>query len=293
MKKLATRLLISNLLVFCLCAAFALETDAANVYRLTVEDEILTGTYNDNVMQNVYVSVKQSGDTYKVVKPCTKKSTVYYFNEEGVGTPYKDSKFIKISYNGKKKTYYSKKGILQTNKIVGSKNQGYYYVDSTGVRITDKTTKLAVKFVRSHTKSTDSQSTKLKKCYNYLSSKRNYTYKRYYTGLYPKAKKMQSLAYDMLSTKEGNCHRYAASFAYIAKVLGYDCKVVVGKITSSRGGMTPHGWNEVKKDGKWYVCDPDMQMNGYNSYMKTYTPFRTTVTRKCTITAKNGKIIWK
>lgn len=73
------------------------------------------------MLQNVFVSVKKSGNTYKVVKPCTDKSTVYYFDQDGVGAPYKTSKFVKISYNGKTKTYYSKKGTLQKNKIVGSK----------------------------------------------------------------------------------------------------------------------------------------------------------------------------
>lgn len=293
MKTLTSKKAIPHiiLLALCLCFICKLEVHAADVYEITQTEEGLTGTCNDTVMKNRYVSVKISGDIYKVVKPCTSDSRVYYFNKEGIGAPYTGSKFIKVTYGSSSKVYYSKKGILQKNQIVGSKKQGYYYVDSTGVRVTDKTTKLAVKFVRSHTKTTDSQSVKLKKCYRYLSY--HYKYKRYYTNLYPKAKHMKSFAYDMFSSKKGNCHRYAACFAYIARVLGYDSRVVVGKISAVYGGMTPHGWTEVKVDGKWYVCDPDMQMNGVDSYLKSSTPCKTSVTRRCKMTAKNGKVSWK
>jgi len=280
------------MLAFCLCTVIGLKAEAADVYRITESDEGLTGTRNDKAMKNVYVSVKEKGNTYKVVKPFTKGSKVYYFDGSGTGVPYTGSKFIKISYGKSSKTYYSKKGKLERNKIVGSKKQGYYYVDSTGVKVTDKTVKLAVKFVRKHTKSSDSKSRKLSKCYYYLA--RNYKYKRSYGNLYPKAKDMKSFAYSMLSSKRGNCHAYAASFVYIARVLGYDARVVVGKVSSSRGGMTPHGWVEVKVNGKWYVCDPDMEVNNrVASYMKSTTPCQTSVTRRCRITVKNGKVSWK
>ena len=64
------------------------------------------------------------------------------------------------------------------NQIAGNKAEGYYYVDTTGVRITDKAVKYAVQFVRKHTKTSDSNKTKLKKCYNYLW--KHYKYSRVY-----------------------------------------------------------------------------------------------------------------
>ncbi|MGN0155238.1 MAG: transglutaminase domain-containing protein [Lachnospiraceae bacterium] len=290
--KLYKRTVISFLIVFCLCAVCRLNVNAADIYQITEENGILSGTCNNNAMQEVYVSIEKTNNTYKVVKPCTSGSKVYYFDKDGIGAVCSDEKFVKISYGGSSKVYYCNKGTLEKNKIVGNKKEGYYYVDSTGIKITDKTTKLAVKFVRAHTKSTDSQSKKLSKCYYYLA--RNYKYKRSYTNLYPKAKDMKAMAKSMFSSKSGNCHRYAACFAYIAKVLGYDSKVVVGKVSGNHGGMTPHGWTEVKVDGKWYVCDPDMEENNHvDSYMKSSTPCKTSVTRKCTITVKNGKVIWK
>lgn len=210
----------------------------------------------------------------------------YYFASNG-----KMSKgFTKI---GKLTYYFSSAGKLQKNKIVGDGKSGYYYVDSTGVRVTTAEIKLAVKFVRKYTKSGWSNSKKLKACYNALWE--NYTYKRYYEA--PSAKKMPTYANNMLSNKKGNCYRYAAAFAYIARVLGYDSRVAVGKISSSRGGMTPHGWTEVKTGGKWYMCDANMQRNypKINSYMRTNKnyAYRHTCSERYTMTVKNGTVTWK
>ena len=65
------------------------------------------------------------------------------------------------------------------------------------------------------------------------------------------------------------------------------------KYISCRKAKSPHGWTEVKKDGKWYVCDPDMELNKVSSYMKETTPCKTSVTRRCKMTALNGKVSWK
>ena len=97
----------------------------------------------------------------------------------------------------------------------------------------------------------------------------------------------------MFKTKKGNCHRYATCFAYIARVLGYDSKVCVGKVSGNHGGMTPHGWTLVKSGKNWLVCDPDMELNKVSSYMKETTPCKTSVTRRCKMTASNGKVSWK
>ena len=289
-KKIVKYLFLNSILIIFLCTLWGAKANA-KVYRLTETDGVLTGTaYNIEVMADMYVNVKKMDGYYKVVRPTNMTGTLYYFDQDGIGTPYKGTGFISIYHKGIPQVYYCKKGAVVKNQIVGNEKQGYYYVDSTGIRVTDKTTKLAVKFVRSHTKDSDPKNVKLKKCYNYLSY--HYTYKRTYENLYPKAKDMKSFAYDMLSSKQGNCHRYAASFAYIAQVLGYESRVVVGQTTSSHGGMTPHGWNEIKQNGKWYVCDPDLQRQ-VNSYMRVNTPYHTTVTRRCTISAKDGKVSWK
>lgn len=274
---------------------------AAKPGKIVKTDKGLNYVVNGELKKNIYVAVRHAARDYKIVKPCSGDDKIYYFDKNGAGSVYKGTGFIKIQYNGKKKTYYSKKGKLLKNQIVGSKKSGYYYVDSTGVKITDKTVQYAVKFVRAHTKSSDSQKTKLKKCYDYLW--KNYKYQRIYASpdsraLNPKAKDMSKIAKEMFKGKCGNCHRYAACYAYIARVLGCDSKVVVGSVTSHSSGWTPHGWTLVKSSGsggtdKWYICDPDMELNKVNVYMKEEHPCKVKTKWECTLTIKDGKTSWK
>ncbi|MDO5155367.1 MAG: transglutaminase domain-containing protein [Eubacteriales bacterium] len=264
------------------------------------ENNKLVCTHNDEEQKETYLAILYDGKSYMVVKPFTPDSVVYYFDKNGYGKPDAKNHFVEVSYGKSSKKYFSKQGKLVKNQIVGNKEQGFYYVGKDGIKVTDKTTKKAVEFVRKHTKSSDPKSVKLKKCYVYLAS--NYKYKRIYTVslLYPKASDMNSIAYEMFSTKMGNCHRFGACFAYIARVLGYESQVGVGKLRSSSrlpgasGGYTPHGWAEVKTNGVWYEFDPDIDMHtaGHCSYFKRqYMGYQ--VTRKCRSYSKNGKIKWK
>lgn len=315
MKVSIQKFLVSFALVLMVCLTWGATTYAAETYQVTEQDGKLTCTVNEVAVTDCYVCLKQSGSNYTVVKPGTKNGKVYYFNVEGTGKVFKQGSFITITYKGKTNTYYANKnGVLEKNKIVGSKKQGYYYVDANGIQIKSnskvkaankKATKkgnykktdynaqcieYAVKFVRQHGGS-GSDGEKLKKCFYYLSS--HYKYKRTYSNLYPSSAIMDDFAYEMFSTKKGNCHRYAATFAYIAKVLGYDSLMMSGETTSRSGGWTPHGWSKVKVSGKWYICDPDMQMMGISAYMKSTHPCRVRKSKKHTLYAKNGKVYWK
>lgn len=281
------------LLTLCICSFFKLEANAAGSYKVTEEYGMLRCKYNGEWQFDKYIAIKKSGNTYKVVKPCTKGSKIYFFDYAGDGMPYTGNHFIAITYKNSTGVYYSKGGVLQKNMIAGNKEDGYFYVDSTGRRVSSKEIKQAVEFVRAHTKSGWSKSKKLKACYKYLW--KNYSYKRSYDK--PKASKMSGYARNMFNKKQGNCYRYAASFACIAKVLGYESRVACGSISRVGGGMTPHGWTEVKVNGKWYICDANMQRNWpkINSYMRTGKTYA--FTHKCSkrykLTVKNGKVSWK
>ena len=265
---------------------------AAGEYIVTVnEDQKLVAACNGVPLTDVWLALDNTDAGYKVVKPGTKNSKLYYFDGDGAGSAYSDTGYVRISYDGSVKEYYSKSGTIQKDKIVGDKKSGYAHVDSTGIRIKDKTVQYAVKFVVAHTKSSDSRSKKLRKCYVYLY--KHYPYKRYYEGLYPKAKDMSKMGKQMFKEKKGNCHRYAICFVYIARVLGYDGKVVVGDTGSTSGGWTPHGWALIKNGKSWYVCDPDMELHNVDSYMKAESPVRIKETRRCKLTIKNGKVTWK
>ena len=61
--------------------------------------------------------------------------------------------------------------------------------------------------------------------------------------------------------------------------------------------MTPHGWTEIKIDGKWYLFDTNMQKNfpkvdSYKKTDKTY-PYPHKVASKYKMKVSNGKISWK
>lgn len=200
-----------------------------------------------------------------------------------------------------KYTYYFKpsgkkgsKGLMLKNTIAGTKKRGYAYVDKSGKRITTKAIKLAVKYVKKHTKKSQSKAAKLKACFDYLW--KHYTYKRFYV-LPDKNTISKNYAEYMLKNKRGNCFCYGATFACIAKVLGYDSRLGMGMIAAAGGGMTPHGWGEVKVNGKWYICDPDMQMNirSINVYKRTRSnfPYRLTVSKHYKLGFNKAKAVWK
>ncbi len=188
--------------------------------------------------------------------------------------------------------YFNEDGIKQVSTIVGDSETGYYYVDTTGVVCTDEATQAAATWLMENTDSTMTRAEKLKAAFDYLWKKMKY--KRTY-GI-PGAEDFTDYAAEMLTTKEGNCFKYAASFAVFAKILGYETRVVVGDTISYSGDWTSHGWTEVKVDGSWYLCDPDLQMNypNINAYMIKWSkwPYRCQVDTKYYLTTMNGTLIW-
>ncbi len=175
--------------------------------------------------------------------------------------------------------------------IAQNKN-GWWYINGGKVIFEDALT-YAARFVASCTSTSQSSSQKLQTCFNYLW--KNYPYKRYYDS--PTAATVSKFAVDMFVNRQGNCFRYAAAFACIAKVLGYESRIAVGQIPSTSGGMTAHGWTEVYVDGTWYICDANMQRNypSINSYMRTESDYayKHTCSARYTITISNGKAVWK
>ena len=56
-------------------------------------------------------------------------------------------------------------------------------------------------------------------------------------------------AYGAMVGKLAVCEGYAKSYMYIMQSLGIDCATVTGRMN------TPHMWNYIKIDGKWYHVD--------------------------------------
>lgn len=108
---------------------------------------------------------------------------------------------------------------------------------------------------------------KLRACYEYVLDFTSYQ-RSYET---PSGDWVGPYAAELLTTGKGNCYRYAAAFACLAKGIGYEARVATGQIKAARGGVTPHGWTEVKIDGEWYLFDPDMEdAKKWDFYKKTY-----------------------
>lgn len=99
------------------------------------------------------------------------------------------------------------------------------------------------------------QEQKLLACANYVIDA--CSYKR--DAAVPSGNWPETYALEMLTSKRGNCYRYASAIAYLAKGLGYEAKAVAGQVRSVKGGLTPHGWAEVCIDGVWYIYDGSMQ----------------------------------
>ncbi|MDE5863428.1 MAG: hypothetical protein K2H34_03675, partial [Lachnospiraceae bacterium] len=101
---------------------------AAGTGQIVKTDNGINYVVNGELKKDIYVAVRHADRDYKIVKPCSGDDKIYYFDKNGTGSVYKGTGFIKIQYNGKKKIYYSQKGRLLKNQIVGSKKSGYYYV---------------------------------------------------------------------------------------------------------------------------------------------------------------------
>ena len=190
------------------------------------------------------------------------------------------------------KVYQNNKPV--TNKIVGSKAKGYYYVDKTGRKVNTREIRQAVEFVMRNSKAGDSRAKRLKACYRALQA---YPYFGM-TNRAPKAKNLFSYSRYMFSRHRGDCYYYASTMAYIARVLGYDSRVAVGGVTA-RGPAAPlslHGWCEVKYGKSWRMLDCSMQRAHHDRNLCLVTrkkyPFRLRCDKVYTMTVKNAKVKW-
>lgn len=93
---------------------------------------------------------------------------------------------------------------------------------------------------------------KLAACYNFVLA--HMKYKR--DTAVGTADKVEDYALEAFFTGQGNCYRYAAMFAYMAKELGYNAVIHAGECTSNKGGMTPHSWVQIYfPDGRTLIYD--------------------------------------
>ena len=205
----------------------------------------------------------------------------YYFTNGLFRTGYQ-------KINGKR-YYFNSNGVIEKNGIVGSAKDGWYYADKNGVCCESEEIRLAAEYMMKYCKG-NTLDGKMKSGFLYMA--KNFPYKRSYD--HPKgASDLAPLAADLFKSQKGNCFRYAAGFACVARIAGYRSRVVIGTTAGS-----PHGWTEVLVNGEWLICDPDAQLPGYK--VPDYTPYmmkkhywQITPQVKCEVTIENGKAVWK
>ena len=62
--------------------------------------------------------------------------------------------------------------------------------------------------------------------------------------------------YGAFVNNECVCEGYAKAFKYLANSAGYECELMTGKATNSKGETENHLWNCIKINDKWYEVDP-------------------------------------
>lgn len=258
-----------------------LTTVSKNTYYFDSKGIMKTG-WIDFKKDKRYFS-KKTGVMLKGKKKIAGK--YYYFNSSGImktgwitidGSKYYFSKKKSYMLKGWNKIggeyYYFK----SNGKMVKSAIVGNYYVLSNGKRAESSAVSYAVKAVKAATTDKMTQEQKLKACYNWII--KNFSYERdYQDPAKLKNNWTKSYAEYAFKKKKGNCYKYASAMGYCAEILGYEARVVYGKIASG-SSRTNHGWTEIKINGKYYIFDT-VQADYYkgNYYKRTYKNYPRTL----------------
>lgn len=181
--------------------------------------------------------------------------TKYYFNKDG-------SRFSGVRSVGGKKYYLQKNGKLLINKKCYEISGKFYDIDKNGVmKEVAKVKSLAAKVLKKEGRNLDS-------AFKWASALK---YDKKNIALADGVKEVDHLAVYGFENKKGNRFVMASTFYQMAKILGYDVHYVKGKIQYKSGKLVSHGWCEIDKDGKVYVCDPYFaHEGGKNGLMFTY-----------------------
>jgi glucan-binding YG repeat protein len=226
-----------------------------------------------NAINGSWYFIRYNGEYFTGWK--TISNNKYYFSNYGRLS----TGFFKAS-NGYYYYQTKNKGIYYNSILKNTKNGNYYYVGPEGKVINNDLTKLIINIYNKQVTAGMTKEQQLYAMYMYLATYKNsrFTYERRYDDkqYIGKGNWTYDYAYYLLSKKKGNCYRFACSFAYMARMLGYDSYVLVGECPSYRGGYTPHSIVMIKKNGTNYYYDPELQFaNGGSRYgRKVYNSFR-------------------
>jgi len=68
-----------------------------------------------------------------------------------------------------------------------------------------------------------------------------------------------SFARELLATGQGVCDHFAALFAFMAQIIGYDVRVPGGFYINRDGTRVGHAWTAIEISGEWFFFDPQIE----------------------------------
>ena len=159
-----------------------------------------------------------------------------------------------------KKLYYA----THTGKVKSSTTWQGITFRANGAAKDNEQSRLKIKVMQTVASVTNDRMTKSQKlnaCWSYVSGG-SFRYAVKYPNLNASGWQRQT-AYDMLSSKSGNCYGFACAFAALAEEIGYQPYIICGRVRGSRDraadGYTRHAW--VRINGRNY--DPEAQYAGW------------------------------
>lgn len=176
----------------------------------------------------------------------TKSGKKYYY--------VKGKKVTGIHKIGSKNYAFDSKGVLQGKTPVFTWKNKFYKVSAKGVASQWKgTAAFAAKLLTSAPLSGKTAEEQLIKAFNYCADL-NYMRISAPAG-YSEKQLLDYFGKIGLTQQVGDCSVQATSFYWLAKVLGYNVKVVNGYTKSTT--FNEHSWVELTKSKKVYICDPN------------------------------------
>lgn len=244
------------------------------------------GTYyfdkNGRMLKNTMKSLKGKryyfGKNGKAVTGwMTLGGSKYYFGRDGVGAKglttigkYKyyfaeDGKMqTGWQYFDTKKAYFQpKNGRMAVNKTIdGQKiNKSGYAKLTNADKSMFQAMEKAEEILKSITNEKMSKSQKLKAAYDYITSKAQFNYATWQSFVETDGW-IYEYALQIYDRRAGNCYNFACGFAVMAKVIGYEPSVILGRIHGTRDGaadgFTRHAFVQI--DGLYY--DPELKWAG-------------------------------
>ncbi len=207
------------------------------------------------------VSVSAASGKQGLVK---EKNNLYYYNSKG-------KKVTNTWETVKGKKYYfgengaAKKGCWYTAKSPDGKAYFTYYFNKNGAYSgknkaidSDLVTRMDALIKGQKITAKTANKTAIKKLYNLV--KTSYGYGNA-VGFKPESAEKgweNTFAKAFLEGSGASCYHYASGLAFlIRRATGLDVRIGYGDAEIYTKGKTqPHGWVEVKLNGKWYTYDP-------------------------------------